>query len=397
MFGWEFPPYNSGGLGVACRGLTRALVRNDVEVVFVLPRKIPITPDFMEMLFADKVSSVTIKRIDTLLSAYATSESYKEEYETVESSIYKGTLYEEVLRYAQAAKKIAQEEKFDIIYTHDWLSFRAGIEAKKVNKKPHIAHIHATEFDRCGGDNVNEKIAVIEKEGLEQADCVVAVSNYTKKIIVNKYQISEEKVYVVYNGIDKEDFPTYNAKSKTLRNLKENGTKIVLFVGRLTLQKGLEYFLSAAKKALNVNQNIIFVIAGTGDMENQIIRQVSEMGISDKVLFMGFVRGEELQDVYKVADLYIMPSVSEPFGITALESMLHSTPTMVSKQSGVSEVANHILKVDFWDTTEMANKILAVINHNTLRQELAGNGFREVSNLTWDASAKKCIDVFSKI
>ena len=397
MFGWEFPPYNSGGLGVACRGLTRALVRNNIEVIFVLPRKIPITPEFMKMLFADKVSSVIIKRIDTLLSAYATSESYTQEYETVESSIYKGTLYEEVLRYAQAAKKIAQEEEFDIIYTHDWLSFRAGIEAKKIKSKPHIAHIHATEFDRCGGDNVNKKIAVIEKEGLEKADCVVAVSEYTKSIIVNKYQIPKEKVYVVYNGIDKEDFPTYNTKSKTLRNLKKNGTKIVLFVGRLTLQKGLEYFLDAAQKTLKINSNVIFVIAGTGDMENQIIRQVSQMGISDKVLFMGFVRGEELQDIYKAADLYIMPSISEPFGITALESMLHKTPTMVSKQSGVSEVANHVLKVDFWDTDEMANKILATINHNTLKKELSKNGFREVSSLTWDASAKKCINIFSQI
>jgi len=397
MFGWEFPPYNSGGLGVACRGLTRALVRNDVEVIFVLPKKIPITPDFMQMLFADKISSVTIRNVDTLLSPYATVSSYYEEYKSLKSGIYKGTLYEEVLRYAECAKQIAREENFDIIYTHDWLSFRAGIEAKKISNKPHIAHIHATEFDRCGGDNVNEKIAVIEKEGLKLADCVIAVSNYTKNIIVNKYEIPREKVSVVYNGIDKEDFPNYNKKSEKLKNLKKNGTKIVLFVGRLTLQKGLDYFLSAAKKSLDYDKNIMFVIAGTGDMERQIIRQVSEMGISDKVLFMGFVRGDELQDVYKVADLYIMPSVSEPFGITALESMLHSTPTMVSKQSGVSEVTNHVLKVNFWDTDEMANKILAVVRHEVLQEQLSENGFKEVKGLTWDASAKTCIEVFSKI
>ncbi len=397
MFGWEFPPYNSGGLGVACRGLTRALVRNDVEIIFVLPKKIPITPDFMDMLFADKVSSVTVKTIDTLLSPYVNATNYTEEYISLESSIYRGTLYEEVLRYAECAKKIAREEKFDIIYTHDWLSFRAGIESKKISNKPHIAHIHATEFDRCGGDNVNKKIAVIEKEGLQTADCVIAVSKYTKDIIVNKYEIPEEKVSVVYNGIDKEDFPEYNTKSERLKNLKDNGTKIILFVGRLTLQKGLDYFLSAAKKSLEYNDNMIFVIAGTGDMENQIIRQVSEMGISDKVLFMGFVRGDELQDAYKMADLYIMPSVSEPFGITALEAMLHSTPVMVSNQSGVSEVATHVLKVNFWDTHEMANKILAVVEHDVLQKQLSENGFREVKNLTWDASAKACIDVFSKI
>lgn len=397
MFGWEFPPYNSGGLGVACQGLTRALVRNDMEIIFVLPKKISITPDFMKMLFADKASSVIIKNVDTLLSPYMTVTSYEEEYLLLKSGIYRGTLYEEVLRYAEVAKEIARKEKFDIIYTHDWLSFRAGIEAKKVSNKPHIAHIHATEFDRCGGDNVNEKIAIIEKEGLSEADCVVAVSKYTKNIIVNKYEIPEEKVSIVYNGIDGEDFPGFDKKSDKLSKLKENGTKIVLFVGRLTLQKGLDYFLKAAQKSLQYNQNIMFVIAGSGDMERQIIRQVSEMGISDKVLFMGFVRGKDLQDVYKIADLYIMPSVSEPFGITALEAMLHKAPVMVSKQSGVSEVTNHVLKVNFWDVEEMSNKILSVVNNDVLREQLSQNGFKEVKSLTWDASAKQCIEVFSKI
>jgi len=397
MFGWEFPPYNSGGLGVACLGLTRALARAGSEVIFVLPKSVPLSAEYMQILFADTRSKVTMKNIDTILSPYMTEHSYMYERTRIQDRQYGNNLYEEVLRYAQNAKHIAMEEDYDLIYAHDWLSLLAGIAAHDVSGKPMVAHIHATEYDRCGGDNVNPVIAAIEQRGLEAADRIVAVSNYTKEVIVQKYGIDADKIDVVHNGIDAEDFPDATAHTQQLQKLKARGTKIVLFVGRLTVQKGLEYFITAAKKVLEYKENVVFVIAGSGDMQQQVIAQAAALGIADKVLFMGFVRGKELQEAYKMADLYVMPSVSEPFGLTTLESMLHGTPVLVSRQSGVAEVATNTLKVDFWDTEEMANKILAVISYDALQYTLATEGAREVERLNWAAAARKCLYVFKQL
>ncbi len=347
--------------------------------------------DFFRLLSAD----VKYKEIEfeSPITPYITCETYKSVLKE-ENNIYGKNLFEEVDRYEQCAKKIALFEKFDVIHAHDWLSFGAGIAAKRISGKPFVAHVHATEFDRGGGGNVDQRVYRREKRGMEEADKVVAVSNYTKRIIVEKYGIPEEKVEVAHNGVDLEE----KVPGRSLLDcFKEAGYKIVLFVGRLTLQKGPDYFLEAARQVCEHDDNVVFVVAGSGDMERQMIHQVGQLGISDRVIFPGFVRGDELHGLYKAADLFVMPSVSEPFGLTPLESMINGTPVMVSNQSGVSEVIRHALKVDFWDTREMANKILTTLNHQCLGDCLAQEGKKEVSSITWDSATDKCIEIYKSL
>ncbi len=393
MFGWEFPPHNSGGLGTACFGLTRALTNRKVEVIFVLPKKVGVTASFMDILFADE-RKVKFLEIGTTLKPYVTSDGYIHERDNILSDIYGKTLFQEVRRYALRAREIAEKEQFDIIHAHDWLSFQAGIEAKKVSGKPLILHMHATEFDRTGGQGVNQDVYGIERAAMEQADGIIAVSNFTKQKIVEHYGIPAWKIEVVHNGIDECDYENIPDR---LQELKKSGQKIVLFAGRITIQKGPEYFIRAAKRVLDYKQNVIFLVAGSGDMERQMMMEAAYLGISDSVIFVGFLRGDDLSAVYKAADLFVMPSVSEPFGLTPLESIIAGTPVLISKQSGVSEVLTHALKVDFWDTEDMANKILGVISHRSLWETLWGNSREEVKKVTWDAASKKCIDYYEKI
>lgn len=394
MFGWEFPPHNSGGLGVACQGLTQALAERDVRVTFVLPKKIDVSVDFLKLVFADVSKSIKLKSIRSLLTPYLTSESYQALRARFGGDLYGSHLFDEVRRYAFLARDIAEEETFDIIHAHDWLSFAAGIEAKRVSGKPLVVHIHATEFDRTGGHNVNQFVYETEKRGMEEADAVVAVSNFTKNIIVRHYGIPPEKIHVVHNAVGRVSGERFNSE---LGRLKADGHKIVLFVGRLTLQKGPDYFIRAARKVLDYNPKVIFIIAGSGDMERRIMEEAAWLGISDKVLFTGFLRDNELAQVYQAADLYVMPSVSEPFGITVLESVAYGTPVLISKQSGVSEVLTHALKADFWDVDEMANKILAVLEHPPLRETLAQNGSHELKKIHWGNSADRCINLYSSV
>ncbi len=392
MFGWELPPENSGGLGVACLGLSQKLSERGVDLTFVVPRK----TEAMDRGFFNLLSAnVNYKEIEvnSCLSPYISPEKY-ESILREEDNIYGETLFEEVAAYRKCAKKIALFEKFDVIHAHDWLSFGAGVEAKKVTGKPLVVHVHATEFDRGGGKGIDSRVYGREKEGMELADKVVAVSNYTKNIIVEKYNIPSDKVEVAHNGVNLKEKPV---GKNLLEAFKEAGYKTVLFVGRITLQKGPDYFLEAAQEVLKHNEKIIFVVAGSGDMEHQIIRQASELGISDKVLFPGFIRGEELHGLYRSADLFVMPSVSEPFGLTPLESLINGTPVLLSKQSGVSEVLTHALKVDFWDTKEMANKILTTLNHDCLKDCLTENGKAEVDKITWDSAADKCLKIYQSL
>ena len=393
MFGWELPPENSGGLGVACLGLSRKLNENGINLTFVVPRK---TDSMKRSCFNLLAAGSKYKEIEfnSPITPYSTPSSYKSVLKKEEQNIYGKNLFDEVLRYRQCAKKIALSEEFDVIHAHDWLSFGAGIEAKKITGKPLVAHVHATEFDRGGGVNVDERVYKREKEGMEMADKVVAVSNYTKGIIVDKYGIPEEKVVVAHNGVDLVEKPV---GKEILNKLKKSGKKIVLFVGRLTLQKGPDYFLEAAREVLSCSDDIIFIIAGSGDMERQVIHQAASLGISDRVLFPGFVRGEELHGLYKAADLFVMPSISEPFGLTPLESLINGTPVLLSNQSGVSEVVNHALKVDFWDTREMANKMLSALNYDCLNNCLARNGRKEVDKITWDGAADVCIQTYKSL
>ena len=408
MFGWEFPPFNTGGLGVACEGLVKGLSDLEIKVNFVLPKKVDgislnANPLFYKFIFAgdSKINlknNLKIKIVDSLLTPYITSREYQTAYEKSlisgdKKSIYSYNLLEEVLRYGQFATEIALEEDFDIIHAHDWLSFPAGIEAKKATGKPLVVHIHATEFDRTGG-NVNQQVYEIEKQGFQEADKIIAVSNFTKNKVIEHYGINPQKIIVVYNGVTQID--TSSIKN-SLNGLKRTGQKAVLFLGRITIQKGADYFLKAAKKVLEKNQNVFFIVSGTGDMERQIIEETAAMGISDKVLFTGFIKNEDKVEIYKMADLYVLPSISEPFGLTPLEALNCGTPVLISRQSGVSEVLSHCLKVDFWDIDQMANKILAVLEHSELKEELQNNGGQEVQKFNWVDSAQKCIYVYREV
>lgn len=395
MFGWEFPPHNSGGLGTACFGLTRSLARRDAKVIFVLPQKVSVSSDYAKILFAN-IDSVKFRRVDTLLYPYITSESYTDELSYLEDkdAVYGLSLMEEVKRYGFKARKIAKTEDFEIIHAHDWLSFPAGLEAKYASGKPLVVHVHATEFDRTGGGNINKEVYEMEKRGMEGADAVIAVSALTKNMIVKHYGIPEGKVTVVHNGIERDEFRRLPSE---LASLKAAGNKIVLFVGRITLQKGPDYFVSAARRVLEYRPKTLFVVSGTGDMERQMMRQAAEAGIGDKVLFAGFLRGDDLHRVYQAADLYVMPSVSEPFGITPLEALANGTPVLISKQSGVSEVLTHALKADFWDIDDMTDKIISVLDHSPLHETLRDNGGLEIGKLNWMASAAKCIDLYGRV
>lgn len=393
MFGWEFPPFNSGGLGVACLGLTRALSSLGVEVLFVMPKKLDIKAPWTKLIFGNDVE-VSLRTFDSMLTPYVSSRSYARGQT---GGVYEGDLFGEVARYAAFGAKIAREEQFDIIYAHDWLSFGAGIEAKKATGKPLIVHVHATEFDRSGGGSVNQEVYDIERAGMETADAVVAVSELTKRIIVERYGIPREKVRVVYNGIDETTGPSEAQTLSRLRKLKRAGQKIVLFLGRITLQKGPDYFLRAAARVLQKNPDVVFIVSGSGDMEGEMMQLAASLGIAHKLLFTGFLHGAERDEAYRAADLFVMPSVSEPFGIAPLEAMKSGTPVLISKQSGVSEVVKHALKTDFWDVEQMAGYMLSVVGLPGLREALAESGMREAENLTWKDAARKVDTIMQEL
>jgi len=390
MFGWEFPPFNSGGLGTACCGLVKGLNTQGAQVAFVLPKISDINVDIVKLISAD----IEVIGINSPMKGYMTSEEYRQEIiygkDSKNPSIYGKNLFDEVSRYSKKAGIIARNEEHDVIHAHDWVTYLAGIEAKKVSKKPLVVHVHATEFDRTGG-NPNQYVYEIEKLGMQEADAIIAVSNFTKNKIIKHYGIPSEKIEVVHNAVE------FNNNFSVEEFPIKKKDKIVLFLGRITLQKGPDYFLYAAKRCLEVDPNIKFIIAGSGDMEPFIIEKAAELGIADKVLFSGFLRGGDVDMAYRMADLYVMPSVSEPFGISPLEAMSNNCPTLISKNSGVSEVISHCLKVDFWDIDQLANKILAVLRYSELRDELKEKGSIEVKKFNWEIPAKKCMEVYNKV
>lgn len=396
MFGWEFPPFNSGGLGVACEGLSKALASSGVDLTFVLPFKIPISAPWCKFVFANESTDLMDEsEIKSLFAGYQ-SHSYSvdnKKYKLPES--ISGNLAERVRAYAKAAPAIARKNKHSVIHAHDWLTYPAGIAAKETSGKPLVVHVHATEFDRSGSDNVNRDIYNIELEGFRRADAIAAVSEWTKKKIVDKYGIPPGKVKVIYNGIE---FNSNQAVSEyNLERLKQNGNKIVLFVGRITLQKGPDYFVSMAEKVLSHEPNTFFVVSGSGDMEKEMIRQVASKGLSSKFIFCGFLRGEELNRVYKSADIFVMPSVSEPFGLVPLEAMISEVPVLVSKESGVSEVLSSALKSHFWDTDDMADKVISVLRHKKLKNHLSVNGKEEVKAIHWKKASDSLISLYNSL
>ncbi len=420
MFGWEFPPYSVGGLGVACHGLAKSMTKLGMKITFVVP-KAPknAKSHFLNLLVADRVSvgecdleeieGINLHKIDSLIMPYMDAKKYSSLVEylkkrggTIENFVYsnesKGfdsknqyglNLYEEVWRYANKAAIIARKEIFDVIHVHDWMTFQAGIIAKEVSGKPLIIHIHNTAFDRSGG-NPGQREFEIEKEGFEKADKIIAISNYVKNKLLAHYGINPEKIIVAHNGIDVDDYCFKNSQ-RHIHN------KIVLYAGRVTLQKGPEYFVKAAAKICQARDDITFIMAGGGDMLTRMIEFAANLKISDKFVFTDWYSKQEGETLMNMADVFVMPSVSEPFGLVPLEAMLQRTPTIISKQSGVSEVLENSLKVDFWDTDELANKIVSVLNYDSLRNHLVEMGEKEAKSMTWDKTALECKRVFEKL
>ncbi len=422
MLGWEFPPFISGGLGTACYGLTRAMDQVGMKVTFVLPKMVqseyathvkvltPASRRRQVRRVRGKVTwrNVRFRTIRSPLQAYVTPDAYVEKIEQTlglrrqtESqpvgraelrggSDYGGDLYREIQRYASIAAELARDEDFDVIHAHDWMTYPAGIAVAEVTGKPLVVHVHSTEFDRSG-EHVNQTIYDIERQGMERADRVITVSHLTRSIVLSRYGIPAEKVEVVYNGVDRD-----RAMPVTNMSVRRD-EKLVLFLGRITMQKGPEYFLQAAKKVLEVMDNVKFVMAGSGDMMYRAVEMAAGLGIGQKVLFTGFLRGDDVRRIYRMADLYVMPSVSEPFGIAPLEALDNDVPAIISKQSGVSEVLRHVLKVDFWDVTEMANKIVAVLKYPPLQMTLRNHGNFEVRKLRWKDAARNCLRIYREM
>ncbi len=393
MYGWEFPPHNSGGLGTACYGLSTALTRCQVGVTFVLPR--PQESDSSDLLFRYVGGgTLDVRPFPALIDGYMTARSYQEALTAAGGSLYGQNLLEEVRRYAQESGRIARESAHDVIHMHDWLSFGAGLEAKAQSGRPLVAHVHATEFDRTGGQGMNEQVLELERQGVHGADHVIAVSEYTKQVLIHHYDLSPERISVVHNGVG----PVPRSTGPVpLVALKRQGCKIILFLGRITLQKGPDYFLEAAAKVLRYEPQARFVMAGSGDLLPAMMQKAAALGLGSHVFFPGFVRGPELAALYRSADLFVMPSVSEPFGIAPLEALRAGVPVLLSKQSGVSEVVPNALKVDFWDTDEMANQIVAALRYRPLRRELLAAGRRDAKGQRWSTAAARCVEIYQSL
>ncbi len=390
-FGWDFPPHTTGGLGMACQGITRELAQSGVEVIFVLPKSQAVD-GHSRFIFADVEKMVRTREVPSAMVPYTGSQTMIDVYDEYgRHHLYSRTLLQEVHAYAHKAAEIAMEEEFDLIHAHDWTSYLAGVAAKIATGKPLILHVHATAFDQAAGENVDPQVYEIEKESFAVADKVVAVSQFTKDIVTQKYDVNPDKVTVVHNGIDTQEVKRHEP---TLQELRAQGKKIVLYHGRITVQKGVDYFVQAAQKVVSYDPNVVFVISGKGDMTGQIMQQVGALGLSQHVLFAGALWYEERDQMYQSVDLVVMPSVSEPFGLVPLEAIQHGAPSLISKQSGVAEVITHVLKVDFWDVEEMANKILAALRYPVMHGQLVKEGQKESAQLSWKGVARKVLDLY---
>ena len=401
--GWEFPPNSWGGLGVACYGLTQGLSNNGATVSLVLPHEQITDIKKCKILCApvDLHKNFVLRQASAY--AEASADRQDERKETSEKNVvnkfsknkvYKNLytdIFSKVSRYAKNCQNVALTQDFDVIHAHDWLTFKAGMKIKKLTKKPLFVHVHSIEFDRCGEKKGCKKIIDIEKKGMQVADCIMAVSNCTKERIIKYYDISADKIFVVHNAISSKSVDNHPEREQEFSSKTKPK---VLFLGRLTVQKGPEYFLKAAHKILQQKDNIEFVIAGSGDMKNKLVRLTKKLGIEESVTFTGFLQGEEIDNMYRQADVYVMPSVYEPFGLTPLEAMRNGVPVIVSKCAGVCEIIKNCFKVDFWNTDDIAQKVLCLLNNSKLREDFSVNGKKEVSKFSWDNAAEKCIKIY---
>jgi glycosyltransferase involved in cell wall biosynthesis len=422
MFGWEFPPHISGGLGTASYGLTKGMsVLDDLEVIFVVPKvwgdedqamvrliganQVPVA--FRQVTYKGFRRPIEKIEVSSRIVPYTDPENY---YKIIGSEIagynmfihtnheglvdftgsYDGFLMDEINKYAVVASVIAEENDFDVIHAHDWLAYPAGIAAMEVSGKPLVIHVHATDFDRSGG-NVNPEVYRIEKNGMDAASKIITVSNLTREIVINKYQVHPDKVETVYNAVEPVDISDNQIFKKGFDD------KIVTFLGRITLQKGPEYFIEAAYKVLQVMNNVRFVMAGTGDMMEKMIRRAASLKITDRFHFTGFLRGPDVFSLLSMSDVYIMPSVSEPFGISPLEALQSNVPVIISKQSGVAEILTHAVKTDFWDIDAMADAIYGILTYPALSNMFIKKGKEEVIRLKWDNSARHVKDIYERV
>jgi glycogen synthase len=420
MFGWEFPPHISGGLGTACFGLTKGLAKHDVEMIFVVPKAwgdenqesvrlvnaSDIGVNMKTSSYKESWKRIEYMEIGSNIIPYVSPEEFErihsqEELNKISSESqvfadkyefaggYGKKLFEEVSRYALVASALATSKDFDLIHAHDWLTYPAGIAAKYVSGKPLVIHVHATEYDRSG-ENVNAPVYEIERKGMEEADKIIAVSNFTRNIIIEKYGIPEEKVVTVHNAVEPSEVKEVNAS----KNVPE---KVVTFLGRITFQKGPDYFIEAARLVLEKDPNVRFVMAGSGDLLEKMIRRVAQLRIGNKFHFTGFLKGTSVDRMLAMSDVFVMPSVSEPFGIVPLEAMRSNVPVVISKQSGVSEVLKHALKVDFWDVHGMADAIYAVTHYDGMNRMFNKYGKDEVESLKWEHAGLKVKEVYEEM
>jgi len=419
MFGWEFPPHISGGLGTACYGLTKGMSSiPGLEILFVVPRAYgdedqsrirllgagDVSVDVRKIRKRKYLKDLSYIEIDSNLVPYTSPEEYTRLVKKSEnrgkrfietrtggklsfSGGYGKDLFSEIANYAIIAGEIALTQDIDIIHAHDWLTFPAGIAAKRASGKPLIIHVHATDFDRSGG-NVNPGVFEIEKMGMHLADRIIAVSNLTRNTIIEKYGISPEKVETVYNAVD--PIPDQE-RLKLKRGITD---KVVTFLGRVTMQKGPEYFVQAAYKVLQKMDNVRFVMAGSGELLERMIHWTAKLGISDRFHYTGFLRGDDVFRMFSISDVYVMPSVSEPFGISPLEAMQSNVPSIISYQSGVAEILRYTLKVDFWDVDAMADAIYGLLNYPSLAKMFARHGIQEVHDMKWENSGKKVYSIY---
>ncbi len=399
MLGWEYPPHISGGLGTACYGLNQGLAQNDVEIAFVLPRVHGDEADGAERLLGcEQVDleahppTVSVIGVDSVLTPYLTEAEYQARCADVPrfTGNYGHDLMAEVSRYARAVARISADESCDVVHGHDWMTFPAAAAAARIAHKPLVLHVHSCEHDRAG-DNADTRITEIEQQGLDAADRVICVSRYTAEQLQTHYRTDAAKLCVVHNAPP--DGTTVRRGEEPVR-IEE---PIVLFLGRVTFQKGPEYFLEAAARVVREEPRVKFVVAGSGDLLPGMIERAAELGLARSVHFTGFLRGEDVERMYEEASVYVLPSVSEPFGITPLEAMARDVPVIVSRQSGVSEVVENALKVDFWNVEELANKILAVLRRPALGRQLAEGGRAELRELSWERQAALIRSIYEEL
>jgi glycosyltransferase involved in cell wall biosynthesis len=409
MFGWEFPPRMSGGLGTACYGMTAALAGLGHRITFVLPQDgeagaapfldlvsasgVPVSDNERDDGMETLLRRLTLRPLPSLLHPYLDPGHYHTLYLSEQkrfpetARVYGPDLIAEALRYGRAGGVLARTLSFDVIHAHDWMTVPASLLARRISGRPLVLHIHSLEYDRSG-ENVNEEILSIEREGVEKADRIIAVSHRTKRMIAERYAIPPEKISVVYNAV------TRTEAQRAYRTERPGERKMVLFLGRITFQKGPDYFVEAAAQVLHVLPDVTFVMAGAGDMMGRMVERVGELGIGDRFHFTGFLQGEEIERIFSLSDLYVMPSVSEPFGISPLEAMMYDVPVILSRQSGVSEILKHALKVNFWDVREMAAKIIAVLKHPVLAGAMAEKAREELRKIRWENAAERIAAIY---